>query len=459
MNFLSYKNIYMIGIKGVGMTALAQIFKDQGINISGSDVEEVFITDEVLNTLKIKYYNFFNTDNIPLNTDLVIYSTAYGLDNIEMKEAMSRKITMISYPEALGVLFDKKYGIAIAGSHGKTTTTAMLGWILIQSNLKPLVVVGSKISNLETNAYAGRGNYMVIEADEYQNKFKYYNPKVLVITNIDYDHPDYFKDRIAYKNAFQRFINKTVKKQGVVIGCGDDAELRSMMKYLADKSITYGFNKHNLWRAFDIYQGSKGTFFKVFYKNVLWGKVRIALYGKHNVLNALAAIAAASLLKVSMSTIIKALRSFTGTSRRQEIMGKKNGVLVYDDYAHHPTEIKATLAMLKNRYPQQRIRAVFHPHTFTRTRVFLNMFAKSFTCVYKVIVLDIYGSAREKKGTVHSKDLVKKINTYTKNAIYIADKEEAVLFLKKNVKKTDIIITLGAGDVWKVGKIFLSGDI
>ncbi len=445
-----YNHVYMIGIKGVGMTALAQILKAKGLNISGSDIEEVFITDEVLKKLQIKYYNSFSKNNIPSETDLIIYSTAYGPENVEMQAALERKIDKLSYPEALGCLFNVKCGIAVAGSHGKTTTTAMLGWILIQSNVKPTVVVGSKISNLDTNAYVGNGDCMVIEADEYQNKFKYYDPKVLVVTNIDYDHPDYFKTKEEYHNTFKKFISKVAKKNGTIVSCGDDSELKHIIKLYKKHTITYGFNKSNTWVATNIYQNKNSTTFTILKNNILKGKVVIKLNGSYNVLNTLAAIATADLCGVSLTLIKKALRSFVGTSRRQEYIGQKNSVIMYDDYAHHPTEIRATLSALINKYPKQKVWAVFHPHTFTRTKVFLSQFAKSFKGVYKVIVLDIYGSARETKAVVHSKDLVKRININSQNALYIPSKEEAFLFLKQNLKKSDVIITLGAGDVWKI---------
>jgi len=455
MNLLNYQNIHMVGIKGVGMTALTQVLKDNGFNVVGSDIAEVFITDEVLRKLKIKYYNCFDQKNLSRDTDLLIYSTAYKKNNPEIKEAIKRKISIISYPEALGLLLQDKYGIAITGSHGKTTTTAMIGWILIQSNLKPTVIVGSKISNLDTNAYSGDGNYVVIEADEYQNKFQYYDPKMLVITNIDYDHPDYFKTKIAYKNVFKQFVDKVAKRAGVVVGCGDDKEVVSIVKRLKSQGLTYGFDKSNVWRAENVCQNARNTTFTLLKNNLQLGKITILLHGEHNVLNALASIATVYSLDISLSVIKKALRLFIGTSRRMEKVGAKKGVLIYDDYAHHPTEIKATLSALKDRHPKQRIWAVFHPHTFTRTKVFLTMFAQSFSGIYKVIVLDIYGSAREKGGTIHSKDLVKKINTYTNNAIYIQSKEEAVSFLQQNAIAPDVIITLGAGDVWKVGKSLL----
>ncbi|MBI4276219.1 UDP-N-acetylmuramate--L-alanine ligase [Candidatus Uhrbacteria bacterium] len=403
--------IHMIGIKGVGMTALAEVLHGWGKDVRGSDVEEVFMTDAVLARRGIPVRAPFDAKNVQ-GADLIIYSTAYSDTNPEFAEAKKRGIPMHSYPEALGQFLDGKYGIAVAGSHGKTTTTALLGHIMTEAGLDPTVIVGSVALNWNANARVGKSEYVVIEADEYQNKFQYYNPKGLLITNIDWDHPDFFKTPEAYQKCFDDFRAKVVAADGWVV----ETE-------------------------------------KINYSPSPVEGLPLALSGDHNKKNLALVWAAAKKLGIKEDVFWPAVQSFRGTARRFEVKGEWHGVTVIDDYAHHPTEIQATLKAARERFPGKKIWTVFHPHTFSRTAALLNEFAGSFADADHVIVLDIYGSAREAHGGVHARDLVQLIGAI---ATYIPTIAEAAAHLRIHAKPGDVIITMGAGDVWRVGGTLLA---
>ncbi len=419
-------SIYCIGIKGVGMTALAEVLHGWGKRVTGSDTEERFQTDDVLRRSGILFVEGFSKENLPTEVDLIIYSTAYNEKNPEFAEAKRRGTPMLSYPEALGQLMEEKYGIAIAGSHGKTTTTALLGHVMTEAGLDPTVIVGSEVKNWGSNARVGKSEYVVIEADEYQNKFQYYNPKGLIITNIDWDHPDFFKTPESYQKVFDDFREKVLKNNGWVV--------ETPIKKYSPSEV----------------EG-----------------LPITLSGAHNKLNTFLVHEVAKKLKIADDLFWAAVATFKGTARRFEIKGMtKNGATVIDDYAHHPTEIQATLKAARERYPNQKIWVVFHPHTFTRTKALFQDFAKSFGDADHVIVIDIYGSAREEHGGVHSSDLVSAITQYKGhpckgtrvplvNAFYIPTIPEAADYLRNHARQGEIVITMGAGDVWKVGEELL----
>ncbi|MCD4762133.1 UDP-N-acetylmuramate--L-alanine ligase [bacterium] len=474
INFDKIKNIYMIGIKGVGMTMLAQYLHSQGLNIEGSDTGEVFMTDKVLKKLAIKVHEGFREDNIPTAIDLIIFSRAYNSEtNPEVAVALNGNVKTLSYAEALGEVFNLKYGIAVTGSHGKTTTTAWLGYVLDRAGFNPGVMVGAYVPQFEGTSIIGTSDYLVVETDEYQNKLKYYNPKIVILNNIDYDHPDFFPTEEAYAAVFVDFI-KRIPKKGMLVVNYDDPKLKSVASVnCRAKVISYAINEAADYVAYDIRQDKGQQFFKVHlspdptpgtgegsYDEVEeLGNFSIRLNGQHNISNALAVIATAIELNVDLVDIRKYLEEFKGTARRMEIMGKFRGATIIDDYAHHPAEIKATLEAIRKTYEDKKLLVVFHPHTFTRTKVFLDDFAASFDDADAVIVLDIYGSAREKQGGVHSKDLVKKIKEtrdFTSDFVkYIPTLKEAEEYLRKNAGNGDVVVLMGAGDVFRVGEELL----
>ncbi|MDO9399178.1 MAG: UDP-N-acetylmuramate--L-alanine ligase [bacterium] len=477
----------MIGIKGVGMTMLAQYFSAKGFVVIGSDIDEKFMTDEILVKLGIKVFEKFSKNNIPCDIDLIIYSTAYNIENNEeVASALASKIKTLTYAQALAEIFNQKYGIAIVGSHGKTTVTAWLGYVLWHAKLDPNVMVGAKVPQFNGSTLVGKSNYLIIEADEYQNKLKYFQPKAVILNNIDYDHPDFFSTKKDYENVFKEFIKKipdigvdcgsesamTVNK-GFLVANYDDLTIRKITKVNCKcKIITYGIKKEADYVAYDIEVKDGAQYFKV--KKRLprcldykaprndkfdeLGDFSIQLFGQHNISNALAVIVASIELGIELKQIKKFLGEFQGTTRRLQILGEFQGAIIIDDYAHHPTEIVASLDALRQKYGNKKIIVIFHPHTFTRTKVLLNDFAKSFNIADEVIVLDIYGSAREKHGGVSSEDLVNKLRiTNYKLRIkqeikYIPTLDKCETYLRSQIKKDDVIVLMGAGDVFKIGE-------
>jgi UDP-N-acetylmuramate--alanine ligase len=469
MDICQVKKIHMIGIKGVGMTMLAQYLAGQGIEITGSDTAEKFMTDAVLKKSGIKIFENFSPANIPADAELIVHSTAYTADNNEeLKAARHGQARLLGYPEALSQVFNRKYGIAVIGSHGKTTTTAWLGHCLNQAGLSPTVMAGATVPQFGGSALCGRSDYLIAELDEYQNKLRYFRPRAVLLNNIDYDHPDFFPDAASYGAVFVAFIKK-IPKNGFLIANFDDAVIRkTAFVNCRSRVITYAIDEAADFIAFDIKTVAGLQYFKVKMaeegeeqdlKSSLLGDFCVKLAGRHNIYNALAVIAAAVELNVPLSSIRRGLAEFTGTSRRLQVLGEYRGALIIDDYAHHPTEVKATLAGVRELYPRRKITVVFHPHTYTRTLALLEDFAGSFDHADKIIILDIYGSAREKHGGVHSRDLVLKIKSRIskrkKEVKYIPALKECEDYLRSNIEKNEIILLMGAGDVFRIGENLL----
>jgi len=390
---------------------------------------------------------------------------------LQAQPQLFNKTLVLSYGEALGAVFNKHYGIAVCGSHGKTTTSAWLGYVLNKAGLAPSVLVGSRVPQFQGSSLVGKSRYFVAEVDEYQNKLRYFQPSGVVLNNIDFDHPDFFKSRAAYRAVFREFIKK-IPQNGFLVINDTDQEIKKIKKYCPGKIISYavitGDNEPpSRYRAVDyladnLHLKNNYQFFRVKTGGEELGEFKISLTGQHNVANALAVIATARRLGVSLVSLKKALASFQGTDRRTQILGNYQGAIIIDDYAHHPTEIKATLAGLKERYWQRKLKIVFHPHTFTRTKALFTDFSKSFSLVDELIVLDIYGSAREKKGGVSSYKLVKEIIRFNKKqtikqrVIYLSTAQKVEDYLKKNLTAQDLLVLMGAGDVFRIGKHLLS---
>ncbi len=475
------KHIYFIGIKGVGMTMLAQFLKAQGNNVSGSDVSEVFLTDKVLRDNKIKVFSSFNPDNIPLKCDLIVYSSAYNEKNnpelgyIKNNPSLFSEVNLKSYAETLSELFNLYYGISVCGSHGKTTTSAFLGYVLFKSGLQPNVLVGSRVPQFKGSSLIGSSKLFIAETDEYQNKLKFFNPKAVLLNNIDYDHPDFFKTEASYVKVFKDFVKK-IPASGFLVVNFDNEKAKKVAKNSLAKIISYsveeetGGDKYkkeqkgcsSSYFAFNLFNKGVYQYFKV---NNL-GRFKIKLSGRHNVSNALAVIATCLELKVPLLEIKKNLALFSGAERRAQILGTYQGALFIDDYAHHPTEIKATLKALKKTYPDRRIITVFHPHTFTRTKTLFNDFSESFSDSDELIVLNIYGSAREKQGGTSSALLVKAIQRFNKKSKEDHLKKQVVQniktipevakYLQAKCGPKDLVILMGAGDVFRVAEIILN---
>lgn len=463
MRIGDYHAWHFIGIKGAGMTALAELFVGLGKKVTGSDTAEVFYTDAILKRLGITVWSPFDPAHITDRAEAFVYSTAYTVENnTELAAAKATGRQVLSYPEALGLLTREKMTLAICGTHGKTTTSAWLAETFRNAGVDPSAIIGSEIRDWGGSALSGKGPYFVIEADEYQNKLAQYHPFGVILTSVDWDHPDFFKTVEEYERVFVDFV-KRVPRHGFVIACNDHARAEFLTRDLGCARLTYGFLDGASVRAVDHrvlsederQDGLLQEFF-VEYQNEKIGPFRIRLAGRHNVLNALAVIATALHLKLDREKIAAGLAHFTGTKRRFELLGEHKGGLVYDDYAHHPAEIRATLSAFRQVYPNRRLFVIFHPHTFTRTKALLEEFGDSFGEADGVAVIDIYGSARETQGGVSAQDLVDRINHFTpEKAVYAPDRTRLAEELRTSLTPDSLVVTMGAGDVWQIGQTIL----
>ncbi len=430
MSLKEVKKIYMVGIKGVGMTALAQIVQGMGKQVSGSDTHEEFFTQEVLRKLGIQYVEGFDAKNLPEHVDLLIYATAYPPEHPERAAARARGIPELSYPQALAEVASEYRLIAICGSHGKTTTTAMMGQMLEALGMDPTVLVGSRVTAWGSNARVGTGEWMVVEADEYQNKFHHFKPTGVIVTNIDWDHPDFFPDARAYRRAFHDFLSM-VPRDGWIVANASDTESRAAVE---------GVEAPVHW--FD----PKAPFPP---------ELATAIVGVQNQANAAAVLVAADALGIPRDRATLGLASFRGTARRMEHKGTVGELMVFDDYAHHPSEITATIAAARTQYPGARLIILFQPHTFSRTVTFLKEFATALGAADDVWVTDIYGSAREQQGAVSPHDIVVAMNGHASaHDVRFADAAAAIAAdLKVRLQSApSVFITMGAGNGWKIGE-------
>ncbi len=446
------KNIHFIGIGGIGMSSIAEILLANGFNISGSDINSSAITTH-LQKLGATIFIGHAGRNIK-KVDLVVRSSAINVDNPEVIEAKKRGITVIKRSKILAELMRLKYGIGIAGTHGKTTTTTMVGLALIEGGLDPAIIVGGQSNNFDgTNAYAGKGDYVVVEADEYDRTFLELQPVINVITTLELEHLDTYKNFEGEKTAFIEFANK-VPFYGFVLLCADEKNVMDLIPFIKSKVITYGLNRNSHIRAIDVKYHQMSSSFTVLFKGENLGRINLNLPGVHNIKNALPAIGIAKELGVEFNKIKKALESFKGVRRRFEVKYNKE-ILVIDDYAHHPTEVEAALSAVHKGW-KRRLIVVFQPHLYSRTKDFYKEFANAFLKTDIFICTDIF-PAREKPIKNISGELIanEAKNLGHPNVIYEKDKRNITKVLKNIVKSGDIIITMGAGDIWKYGDEFI----
>jgi len=466
LDLKTIKKVHFTGIKGVGMTALACIGKDLDWEISGSDTTEKFVTDSVLEKKGIKWSFGFDGDKIDQNKPgLVIYTAAHeGINNPEVKRAQKLDIPFMSQGEALGhISQSKRYKISIAGVGGKTTTTAMLATILENSGLQPSYMLGAgDIKSLDfCGKYDPKGDIFVTEADEYpcsltdkKPKFYYQNPNIIIITNLAYDHPDVYQNEKETLAVFTNFINK-LSDDGLLIINADSPLLRVLTKNFPQQIISYGYMDNCDVIISDIAYKNGKTGFNLTY-NYANRAFAVKLAGKMNVSNTAAAIIASRKLGLSDYQIQKGLNTFRGVARRMEIIARYKTTLLMDDYAHHPDEIKATLATLATIYPKKKVIAIFQPHTYSRTKALFHEFASSFNNCQTVLIADIYASAREKSDNeINSELLTKEINMFNQNGVYVKNFGGFLEFMENKNLANTIIITMGAGDIfsWHEGII------
>lgn len=461
------KSIHFIGVKGVGMTPLAIIAKKAGIKVTGCDVNEEFITDELLKKAGIEALIEFSKDHIS-SQDLIITTGAHGgFDNIEVIEAKKKGIPVWTQGQAVGefmlgeVLGKTFTGISVSGTHGKTTTTAMIATILAQNNMDPSYLIGTgNIPFLNSSGHFGKGKYFVAEADEYASEPKYdktpkllwQKPFIAVITNIELDHPDLYADETQLKNAFLSFTNN-ITPLGKLVICIDEKNGKYLANETLANKVTYGFSKTADFYVDKVNIDREKMFFWVNSGNANLGEFMLNITGDHNALNALAAIIVCLELGLSLAQIKNGLLQFRGTRRRFEyIRDLENGAVVYDDYAHHPTEIKKTLEAFRKTFPDKKIICIFQPHTYSRTKKLFEQFAYSFSDVDELILIDIYASEREERDpTVSSIRLKNRISQFFSKVSYISNLTDVVKYVDQKKYTSDyIILTMGAGNVYKI---------
>ncbi|MFA6215506.1 MAG: UDP-N-acetylmuramate--L-alanine ligase [Patescibacteria group bacterium] len=448
------KKVYFIGIKGVAMSGLAVICKQRGIEVFGSDVSEKFITDKILIANEIEVFENFSAANLNCQPNLVIIGASWSDDNIEVAETKKRNLPWITDSEMRGLLSGEKKTIAVTGVHGKTTTTAMISYLFSQAGLLPSFLIGTgSVPDLKSNAGWGDGRHFIVEGDEYVRsktekmpKFLDLDPAISVITSVEWEHVDVFESLEAIEKAFQQLVEKT---KDLVVACGDWPSVRKIISQTQKKVITYGFNEDNLWQACNVRHEYNQTLFDVKSQTLDLKDFRIKLFGEHNVLNALAAIIVGINEGLPVELIKNILKNFQGTERRFDV-SENNGVTFIDDYAHHPSEIKATLSAARHRYPDQLIWCVFQPHMASRTKALLADFAASFADVNLVIFADIFASARETAQDITSQDLAEATKKYQPNVVYAGDLNQAIDYLKDKIKPGMVLVTMGAGDVYRV---------
>ncbi len=451
------KSIYFVGIKGVAMAGMAVMATQLGYEVKGSDTAETFPTDEMLDHHKIEYFEGFNADHLKYKPDLVVISAAYGLTNPEVKAAKNLRLTTLSQSDLLGKFMEKFEGIGVAGVHGKTTTSAMLTLILKDAGFSPSYMIGTgSVSGLEDAAHIGDGQFFVAEADEYRKSDLVNTPKFLdlplqhvIITSIELDHPDVYATAEQVYNVFYQLSAK-IPRGGNIIACADWPLVRRLISRRADRPcLTYGFDQSANYQIVDFEEGKEVTF-KLKNGEETYGPFKLKLPGKHNALNAAAAALMANKLGVSWEVIIKSLSDFVGAKRRFEFLGEFNGAEVYDDYAHHPTALTYLLDSAHRRFEGKRIVLVFQPHTYSRTGKLLKEFAQSLKTADKLILLNIWASAREKSGYVTIKDLIDETKKYNPHVEYRPTLTEVATYLKSFVTEKDVVLLVGAGDVYKV---------
>jgi len=455
---ISFKNpvhVYFMGIGGISMSGLAQILIQEGFKISGSDTKESAMT-KALEEKGIKIFYGQKAENITASDpiDVVVYTAAVHPDNPEFMAAKEAGLPMLTRAELLGqIMLEYDLPVAISGTHGKTTTTSMLSKILLEAGTDPTLSIGGVFKDIGGNIRVGKSEYFVTEACEYTNSFLSFFPKISVISNIDADHLDFFKDLDDIRHSFRKFA-QLLPDDGTLVINGDIENLQEITEGLKCTIVTYGSKDSFDYYPSDITYDAQGN--PSFTAHIPMGKelkIKLAVPGIHNVYNALASIAVASIVNIEETHIVTALSQFGGTSRRFEYKGKIGGVTIIDDYAHHPTEIKATLTAAQN-YPHKKIWCVFQPHTYTRTKALLNEFAEALSIADHVVLADIYAAREKDTLGISSKTLRDKIVSLGHECNYFPTKEnfsEIEKFLLQNCTKDDLLITMGAGDVVKIG--------
>jgi UDP-N-acetylmuramate--alanine ligase len=453
-----FSTVHLIGIGGTGLSAIARVLLESGYRVSGSDQQLSPLATSLIEA-GAQVFIGHRAENVQ-GADLVIRSSAVRDDNVEVQAALAAGIPVMKRADFLGKLMDGQIGIAIAGTHGKTTTTAMVAWMLTVLKQDPSYIIGGVSANLGSNAHAGKGRYFVVEADEYDRMFLGLHPKAAVVTNVEHDHPDCYPTEEGFYQAFKHFVH-CLSPEGWLVACADDPGASRLAQEAREEGIevySYGLSAAQAdYNVKEVKLNSQGgQRFTAFYHNDALGKVELQVPGMHNLRNALAALAIAHRLELPLAVAREALGEFRGTGRRFELLGEAGGIAVIDDYAHHPTEIRATLAAARSRYAGRRVWAVWQPHTYSRTRTLFNDFVEAFQDADRVIVTEVY-AAREadQVGTFSARQLAEAIQS--PKADFFANLNEATAYLLQKMKAGDVMIVLSAGDADQICGQVLAG--
>lgn len=437
------------------MSGIAEVLVNMGCTVSGSDLSSNTQVER-LKAMGVNIYLGHNASNVPEECHAVVFSTAVSKNNPELIKAKAKKIPIIRRAEMLAEIMRLKRGIAIGGTHGKTTTTSMVATMMISADLDPTVVIGGRLDLIKSNAALGKGAWFVAEADESDGSFLHLNPEVVVVTNIDNDHLEHFGSFEKLKISFKDFAEK-IPFYGSAILCVDDPYVEKLSKNFQKRVLTYGLSKKAMLRAEDIKSNRGVQTFSVLLSGKKLGDIKLSVPGKHNIVNSLAAVAIGLELGMEFSKIADGLSKYKGVDRRLQKMGEKNDIMVYDDYGHHPTEVKVTLSAIKELYPDRRLVVAFQPHRYTRTKECWNEFIKCFKGADILCLLDIYAASEKKLPGVTSEKLAHAIKKVNKKSIveFFGSVDKSHKKLHNVLKPGDVFLTLGAGDVYKLGKEYL----
>ena len=443
-------HIHFVGIGGIGMSGIAELLLNLGYRVSGSDISESDVTRR-LKQLGGVVYEGHRAEQVK-GADVVVTSSAIRGENPEVAAAAARSIPVIPRAEMLAELMRLKYSIAVAGAHGKTSTTSMVAAVLGTGGLDPTVVIGGKLKSIGTNAVLGEGDFIVAEADESDGSFLKFNPAISVVTNIDVEHLDYYRDIEDIKQVFLDFIDR-IPFYGIAVLCLDNEHLQDLIPQIKKRFITYGINPQADFRATAIRFDKTRSYFTVYKGPESLGEICLNLPGMHNVSNALAAVAVGTELDIDFSVIRSALQTMDGVGRRLEVKAESGGITVVDDYGHHPTEIGATLEAVRQSWPEKRVIVVFQPHRYTRTRDLFDDFTRAFYQSDVLLVMPVYPAGEPAIEGVDHAALAKGIQAHGhKNVRMVEDDADAISRLEEILRPGDILLTLGAGNVWQVGE-------
>ncbi len=432
---------HFVGIGGIGMCGLAELLHNIGAEVTGSDLSENSNTER-LKAMGIQIFKGHKVENVG-DVDVVVYTSAASMDNPELQSARSRQIPLIARAEALAEIMRLKRGIAVAGTHGKTTTTSMASAIFLEGKLQPTIFVGGRLEMIQSTALLGTGEWMLAEADESDGSFSRLSPEIAIITNIDSDHLDFYKSFDNLQAAFLAFAQK-IPFYGALIACGDDPVVRKLFANFPKRALLYGFEDHNDY----ILKGERGVY-ALTREGIKIGDFRIPVPGRHNALNATAAIIAGLVAGLSFEACAAGLLKYSGVDRRFQLKGEAKGISIYDDYGHHPTEVRATLQAFREKFPDRRLVVLFQPHRYSRTQICWHDFTTCFAHCDELLITDIYAAGEKPIEGISASRLVKEVKH--DRAQFISKSDPISLQIHPLLKSGDVFLTLGAGDGWKVG--------